>query len=296
VSPVGITMKKSTKRWVSGVAAAGIVLGSLSIPQVQAAAGELLSIFRLNQVEFVKVTEQDMMEAEQWFEQREIGSIDLKGIGKFWTEGKGETYQSLSYDQAVKEGYPLPKVPTGYVARDIQIINPRTTHFQLNTEGTNKLLQQLQANVKLDDQLNGKTFSIVLPKEVNIRFENVKNDSSLEYTVWDIPQLRVEKGVDVDKLRETVLSLPFIPEPIKKHFLNMKDWQHTLPVLINEGDSTGKARETKINGAKGIIQENERETTLTWEKDGKIYRVSQYFPLDEKNGTEQLLQWVQQFK
>ncbi|MCC3377979.1 zf-HC2 domain-containing protein, partial [Cohnella sp. REN36] len=68
----------------TGAAAAGIVLGSFTIPQVQVAASSFLSIFRVDQVEMVKLTQTDISEIENWMANGENGVKEIKGIGKVW--------------------------------------------------------------------------------------------------------------------------------------------------------------------------------------------------------------------
>lgn len=269
-------MKKSTKRWISGVVAAGVVLGSLSMPQVQAAAGELLSVFRVDKVEFVKLTEQDLQNVQGFLERKKVGSFDLKGMGKIWIDGdkKQEGFRQFdSYDQAIKAGESLPTLPDGYKAgNQVMIQDPMTVHFQLNTDKVNKLLQQLDSKVTFDDKINGKKFSVEVPKILDM---NLKSDEGeFQYSLTHTPQIKVEKDVDIDQLRQTILSLPFIPENIKKQLVDINDWQHTLPIPVY-GDS-GKVREVQINGVKGIIVQESMEgwETLIWQKDGKIHSLT----------------------
>ncbi|MFC7440210.1 anti-sigma factor [Laceyella putida] len=271
-------MKKSTKRWISGVAAAGAVLGSLSIPQVQAAASELLSVFRVDQVEFVKLTEKDLESVERFLESKNVGSLDLKGMGKIRIEGdqKEEGVRHFdSYEQAVKSGEALPKIPADAKAvGEVTVQESRTIHFQLDTDKVNKLLHQLNSGVKLDDKLNGKTFSVEVPKQLDLNL--ISDKGEFQYSITNIPQIQVEKDVDIIKLRQTILSLPFIPENIKSQLVDINDWQHTLPIPVyGERD---KVREVQINGVKGIVVQGPTTgwETLIWQKDGKIHSLTNY--------------------
>ncbi|MDR6225597.1 anti-sigma factor family protein [Desmospora profundinema] len=270
-------MKKTQKRWISGIAAAGILAASLTVPQVQAAASELLSVFRMDKVEFVKLTQGDLEEMSNFLENKETGSLDLKGLGKVWTEGEEE--ESIHHfdnpEKAVKAGHSLPEVPDGYQAvREVTVETPFTVHFRLDTEKINKLLKQLEADVELDKKLNNKTFAVEMPRSVFMNLKNEKSSSEIEYTVAETPQIEVEKEEDVDEIRKAVLSLPFIPENIKTQLLDIEDWKQTLPVPVFEDE--GDVREVSINGAKGVIQEGEWWASLVWQKDGKIHNLSIY--------------------
>ncbi|MFC4077542.1 anti-sigma factor family protein [Salinithrix halophila] len=285
-------MKKSTKRWISGVAAAGVLLGAFSIPQVQAAASEWLSVFRLSQVEYVKVTEQDLQKTQDWLDNQQVGSLDLKGLGKVRTEGnKKDQIQSFdNYSQAEKAGHSLPKLPKGYESEEVAVHLPYTIHFQLNTKNINKLMKTMETGVQLDENLNGKSFNVTIPKYVALRLTDKDSSDSIEYMEGDAPEIKVEKGVDVDQLRKTLLSLPFVPENIKTQLMAM-DWQKTLPIPVFE-EQGKKVREVNIDGEKGIIQKDGWMSTLLWQKDGKIRVLSIY---DKKATKDQLIQLAQQF-
>ncbi|TCP69208.1 anti-sigma factor family protein [Baia soyae] len=278
-------MKRNTKRWISGVAAAAVVIGGFSIPQVQAAASDLLSVFRVNKVEMVKLTEKDLQDMESFLQNKELGNLDLKGMGKIWTEGeqkKDRDRQYDTYEQAVKKGESLPKKPEGYEVEHINVTDPMKVNFQLNTEKVNKVLKQLGAKVDLESKLNGKTFSVEVPKTTEMTLKAKNHD--FRYMVASTPQLTVDKDVDVAKLRDSILSLPFIPTDLKKQLMAIQDWQNTLPIPVVEG--MGKTTEVQVNGTKGLMMKEERgAAVLLWQKDGKIHTLSVY-----QNGSDQLIE------
>ncbi|SFX20286.1 Putative zinc-finger [Thermoactinomyces sp. DSM 45891] len=278
-------MKKNTKRWISGVAAAAVVIGGFSIPQVQAATSELLSAFRVDKVELVKLTEKDLQHMEAFLQNKELGKLDLKGMGKIWTEGEQKKDRHREYDtyeQAVKKEDALPKKPEGYTVSNINVTDPMKIHFQLNTEKVNKVLKQLGAKVGLENKLNGKTFSIEVPKTTMLSLRDTTYD--FHYMVASTPQLRVDKDVDVAKLRDSILSFPFIPTDLKRQMMAIQDWQSTLPIPVVEG--MGKVSEVQVNGAKGVMMKEEHgAAVLLWQKDGKIHTLSVY-----QNGADRLIE------
>ncbi|SDY13449.1 anti-sigma factor [Thermoactinomyces sp. DSM 45892] len=278
-------MKKNTKRWISGVAAAAVVIGGFSIPQVQAAASELLSAFRVDKVELVKLTEKDLQQMEAFLQNKELGNLDLKGMGKIWTEGEKKKDRHREYDtyeQAVKKEDSLPKKPEGYTVSNINVTDPMKVNFQLNTEKVNKVLKQLDGKVDLENKLNGKTFSIEVPKTTMLTLRNTNHD--FHYMVASTPQLKVDKDVDVAKLRDSILSLPFIPTELKRQLMAIQDWQSTLPIPVVEG--MGKVSEVQVNGVKGtMMEEEDGAAVLLWQRDGKIHTLSVY-----QNGADRLIE------
>ncbi|MGG1663591.1 zf-HC2 domain-containing protein [Brevibacillus sp. NRS-1366] len=270
------TMNKKTKRWVTGASAAAVLLVSLSFPQVQAAANDFLSIFRMDKVEFVKMTQQDLQEVEGWLSSGSAGEMELKGIGKLWIDEadqnkleKGFLYYD-SREEAEKAGVKLPDLPNDIKVRSVEVNSAYTIHFEMNAEKANKLLSQLKVENRFDESLSGKRFSLEVPKMMNIWMKNGKE--SFSYAVVDAPELKAPDGVDLGQLRETMLALPFIPDRVKKQMMSIEDWQHTLPLpYIADGDS--KMKEVKVHGQTGILITTTYDKQLIWQEGGQIHML-----------------------
>ena len=265
-------MKKSTKRWVTGVSAAAVVAVSLSFPQVQAAANDLLSIFRVNQVEFIKLTQDDLQEAERWISSAQAGELELKGVGKVWIEqpekhGEGSVwYQSA--EEALQAGVVLPKLPAGLHVDGVEVAHPFTLHLELNVEKANQLFAQLQMEERFDKKLDGERFSLRVPRSLSLYLKD--GDSFYTYSKVGALQLQAPEGVDLDQLRKTVLALPFIPDNVKKQMLSIENWQETLPVPYVESEGH-QIEEVNVNGQKGMLIKGENRTHLIWQEDGTLH-------------------------
>lgn len=260
-------MNQSTKRWIASIASTAVIIGALCIPQVQTVASEFLSIFRLNKVEFVQLTAEDLSKIKDAIQNKTGERINLKELGKMSVkaEGKGRSFSTLK--QANKAGVILPVLPHKYKLEDQIYVNSSfNVSFQLKTEKVNKLLQQMKSSVTIDQSVNNKVFAVHIPEQVSFTFKD--KASTFSFTEMEVPEIRVEKGTDVNELRKVVLSLPFIPNNIKTQLVDLNDWQHTLVIPVLQEKK--KAREVKVNGAKGIIQESEYNSTIMWQKDGKL--------------------------
>lgn len=287
----GKPMKKPYKKIISGAAAAAIVLGSFTIPQVQAAASNLLSIFRVNQVEMVKLTESDIREIENWMADGENGIKEIKGIGKVWIDEKDTNEQTQRYfdnaEEAKKAGLAIPSAPNGYQFEGVNISPTFKIHAQLDTEKANALLKQVKAKTFFDEKLNNKPFAIAVPETKNYHFisgdKTRKNEqaSQLNYGIVGAPEIQVPENVNMDELRNTLLSLPFIPENVKQQLAGIKDWQRTLPIPYVE-DSENQMRPVTVQGVKGFAYETERQAFLIWQKEDKIHHLEVY---DDKKET-----------
>lgn len=287
-------MNKKTKRWVTGASAAAVLAVSLSFPQVQAAANDFLSIFRMDKVEFVKVTQEDLEGLENWIANGNVGEMELNGIGKVWIDdnGKSNSEQRSRYynskEQAQKAGVKLPDLPENVTVDSVDVIDAYTIHMEIDAQRANKLLAQLQVDARFDEKLNGKRFSMKIPEMQHIWMN--AGQESFGYAVVDAPELSAPEGVDLAQLRETLLSLPFIPDQVKKQMINIEDWQHTLPVpYMTNGDTDVK--EVKVNGQNGMLIKGEYNANLMWQQDGKIHILDG----SEKNSNE-LLEFAKQLK
>ncbi|NTU22715.1 zf-HC2 domain-containing protein [Brevibacillus sp. HB1.2] len=287
-------MNKQTKRWVTGASAAAVLAVSLSFPQVQAAANDFLSIFRMDKVEFVKVTQEDLRELEQWIANGNVGEMELNGIGKIWIdENDQEKLEQRSYyynnkESAEKAGVKLPQLPQDVTVDSVNVNSPYTMHMEIDADRANKLLGQLQVEARFDEKLSGKRFSLKIPQMQNVWMTAGKE--SYGYSVVDAPELTAPEGVDLAQLRETLLALPFIPDQVKKQMISIEDWQHTLPVpYMADGES--KMKEVKVNGQNGMLITGEYNTHLMWQQDGQIHMLEG----SEKNA-DRLLDFAKQLK
>ncbi|MDC0761977.1 zf-HC2 domain-containing protein [Brevibacillus sp. AG] len=287
-------MNKQTKRWMTGASAAAVLAVSLSFPQVQAAANDFLSIFRMDKVEFVKVTQEDLRELEQWIANGNVGEMELNGIGKIWIdENDQEKLEQRSYyynnkESAEKAGVKLPQLPQDVTVDSVNVNSPYTMHMEIDADRANKLLGQLQVEARFDEKLSGKRFSLKIPQMQNVWMTAGKE--SYGYSVVDAPELTAPEGVDLAQLRETLLALPFIPDQVKKQMISIEDWQHTLPVpYMADGES--KMKEVKVNGQNGILITGEYNTHLMWQQDGQIHMLEG----SEKNA-DRLLDFAKQLK
>lgn len=271
-------MNQKTKKWVTGSSVAAVLVVSLSFPQVQAAASDFLSIFRMDKVEFVKVTQDDLAQVEGWLNSGKAGEMELKGIGKLWideaNQGKIDKGEHNKYynsrESAEKAGVKLPAIPSDMTFEGVDVSTPYTIHFEMNVEKANKLLAQLKVENRFDENLSGKRFSLHVANMQNIWMKNDKD--SISYSVVSAPELQAPEGVDMAQLRDTMLSLPFIPNNVKKQMLSIDDWQHTLPLpYLEDGDS--KMKEVKVHGQAGVLITNSYNKQLIWQENGQIHTL-----------------------
>ncbi|MGG3886707.1 DUF4367 domain-containing protein [Brevibacillus panacihumi] len=267
-------MNKRTKQWITGVSTAAAVAVALSIPQVQVAAKDLLSIFRVDKVAFVKVTAEDLQHAEMWLSSGKAGELELNGIGKISIDdsdqnGDGSVWYE-SKEEAEKAGVQLPELPSDVSFNGVDVHAAHRVQFEIDTEKANRLLEQVGMDKRFDDQLNGKPFSLQIPQTMNLYLKS--GDADFTYNVVEGLKLQAPAGVDLAELRDTVLALPFIPENVKKQMVNLDDWQHTLPLPYIE-DKDSQVKNVNVNGEEGLLIESPHRSYLIWQHNGSIHML-----------------------
>lgn len=285
-------MNKRTKQWITGVSTAAVVAVALSIPQVQVAAKDLLSIFRVDKVAFVKVTTEDLQHAEMWLSSGKVGELELNGIGKISIadsdqNGDGTTWYE-SKEEAEKAGVKLPELPDDVSFNGVDVHAAHRVQFEIDTEKANRLLEQVGMDKRFDDQLNGKPFSLQIPQTMNLYLKS--GDADFTYNVVEGLKLQAPEGVDLAELRDTVLALPFIPENVKKQMVNLEDWQHTLPLPYIE-DKDSQVKKVNVNGEEGLLVESPHRSYLIWQHNGSIHMLD-----GAEDKAEQLMSFAKKVK
>ncbi|MGB8956925.1 MAG: zf-HC2 domain-containing protein [Tumebacillaceae bacterium] len=276
-------MAKTYQKWLVGTAASVVVLSSLTLPQVQAAGSSLLSMFRAEKFETIRITEQDVQEVQSWLSSGSAGERSLNGLGTITRRGTASHSQHFEdLGLAKAEGYEPAPNPTGFTAKSLSMQPEMTMEFRLQTAKANSLLKSLGSDVRFDEALNDKPFAITFPRMTQTQYVSAENAGmELAYTVLKTPHMEAPEGVDLNQLRTTILQLPFLPQNVSAQLARIEDWQNTVPVPYVEGSNM--MEKTTVNGVEGIFvgtsQGNSEGTTdgviLIWQKDGKLHRLEQ---------------------
>ncbi|MGZ4112352.1 MAG: zf-HC2 domain-containing protein [Tumebacillaceae bacterium] len=271
-------MANTYKKWIAGSAAAVVVAGALMIPQVQAATGDLLHLFRVEKFQLISINPSDLQDIQSFFEKGKIGEKDLAGLGKVEMIGdKNATsvhYKSAA--EAKQKGVALPVTPNGYTLTDVNVTPSRTMKFTVDVKKMNALLTNFGSTVTFDENLDNKPFSVTMPQDVETNFHSTATPGvNVSYGVSATPNLQVPHDVDVVKLRATILSLPFLPDHIKQQLASIQDWQTTMPIPTFEGQGTIKTEKVSLNGTEAIYTTAGSDNgMLVWQKSGRMYHLT----------------------
>ncbi|RSK27937.1 hypothetical protein EJF36_14180 [Bacillus sp. HMF5848] len=261
-------MKKTTRRWLITSAATVTIFSSFAFPQVQAAANQFLSLFRVDQLEMVKLTQDDVQEIENWVRDNEAGTMDIKGIGKIeMEESTGDQTFYDTKEAAEEAGYDVSTL-SDFDITGVHVMPASTLTFTLDVEKTNKLLQQLGSESKFEETLDGEAFSVRTFDTV--RTDYIKGNETVSYILTQSPEISVPNEVSIVELRSTLLSLPFLPENVKQQIASIDDIESTLPIPYVEEE--GKTvNDVTVAGNAGIAVEADQYRHLVWQENESIH-------------------------
>ena len=263
-------MKTKTKRLlITGVTAAAI-FSSFAIPQVRVEANEFLSLFRVNQLEMVKLTQSDISEIENWVRENKAGSLDLAGIGRLeMSETAGEPMFYETYQSAVEAGYSVPKLGE-YEVEGVSVTPATTITFTLNVEKANQLLSQLGSERQFEAALDEQPFSVSTYDSIQTDYR--LNEQHIRYMRTKSPEINVPDGISVAELKSTLLSLPFLPENVKTQLADIENIETTLPIPHVEREGSTMT-EVRVGDAPGFVVESKEDSYMVWQDNGNIHVI-----------------------
>jgi hypothetical protein len=264
-----------------------LVLGltvSLSFSSVRAAAGELLSIFRVEKVQTVDISPGDMEKIERALREG-AGKVDLSNLGKIEFIGKSSKRLVTLQEAATTVDFQLKlpaALPEGYKLQSLEADSVVQMNLTLDTEKTNAVLKGLGSQKLLPEELNGKTFSMVKPAIITARYEG--SGSSIILSQARSPELITPDTASSLAIRDALLALPFLPNNLRNQLAAIDDWQHTFPIPNIKGSS----QEVRVAGTQGVLiaepagnTQNNPDYNLIWQQNGVVYALSGDFTVEQ---------------
>ena len=252
-----------------------VLAASLAFAPVRTMAGQLLSIFRVQKIATVSITQDDIAKIGQSLEKGDP-HVSLQELGDVWMDGKpnlGSVEPSLTTLAKAQAAVDFPiVVPSGVEGSQSVLVQPGSSvKFKLNVEKVNALLQYYGASQFFSSSLDGKTFEVKMPPTVFIAYGkdplgftssggDMMSDGppsvAPDPTSQDVfvvqtrgPELIVPDGVNALEIRDVLLNLPFLPSDLRSQLSGVADWQHTL-LIPNLGGST---KEISVAGNPGVL-------------------------------------------
>jgi hypothetical protein len=266
------------------VAAVAAITIALSFAPVRSFAADLLNIFRVEKMEVVTVSPEDVQQMEQQMKKldgKNGGMADIKNFGKIESTGFNRATEDMTIADAEKAaGFDL-SLPAkiGDRAQEpmANVTKGSEVSLTLDIAKANKMIESFGGEMVLPNELDGKKFTIRIPTVVAVDYS--KTGDKVMIAQGRSPELVLPDGVDPLAVRSALLSIPMIPDNIKQQIEAIQDWKHTL-IIPNVN---GSSQKVDVNGTEGVfiqppkdvkgVAKAGNEGGLIWQKDGIIYAV-----------------------
>lgn len=237
--------------------AAALVLALVmvgTIPSVQTAAANFLKVFRVQNVQTLSLTPDDMAQIEQALNQGET-NLNLENFGTIQSEGTQEEtkldYSELdslglaaklpaAVDLAAGE-YSLQKLPVLKITPDVDKIN--------------ELITSLGSDYLLPPSLDGQTFQVKMGDTLVASYQD------FQLIQGPAPEIQAPGDVKVTEIANAMIALPIWPENVRRQLEAVSDWENTILI---PGENVEKV---KINGQDAVLMDN----SLIWQENGTLF-------------------------
>ena len=265
-------MQKGWHKLLAGVAAAAIFLGAFSLPPVQSAAGQFLKVFRVERIETVKLTTEDLQRIKSEIENK-VGTIDLREFGLVEVLQTSGNERLNAAEAESRYGFNSPAyLPAGAVPDDNVWLNTgEKLAFTLNVDRVNEAITQLGGKTPLPATLEGKTFTIEFKDQLTRRYDLPQQ--AFWVSAMEVPSIEVDADVRPVELMQSLLDLPILPHNTKKQLQQISDFENALILPTSDDMDT-----ITINGVSVLrtSDSGSKYCAYLWLKDGWLYNVHSY--------------------
>ena len=292
------------KKWFAfpvirfGTAALVILALILAFPGTRALAGELLNLFRVQQVAVVPV---DFTGLEQLTGDGVLGNqfTELISNSMNITQEPGEPTEAADAAQASQlSGFNV-RLPQSATHSQIYVTDGAAFSITVDRAKAQALLDEAgRGDLVLPDSVDGADISVTIPPSVSVAYGTCPkpqaDSSEKEYTEGQNPERRYPDCVilaqipspsvnapadlDIKQLAQIGLEFTGMSADEAAAFTSTVDWSSTLVVPIPS--SAADYEQISVDGVTGtLIQRRSREGELStfallWVKDGIIYAIS----------------------
>ena len=180
-------------------------------------------------------------------------------------------------------------LPEGYDGTpELMMSNGGSVTAVLDTQSVTTIIDEL--NLPIDSipdpaEMPTMEFQVTVPATLVSRY-SAGTDGHLAVIQMESPTLLTPEGLDMDALRDDVLSLPGLPEDFVSQVRAIDDWQSTLVIPVPEGAET---RDITVDDQPGLLIEAGEfdgsqwgidfefqgdASVAMWNEDGVLYIVA----------------------
>lgn len=281
-----------------GVSAALVIALILAFPATRALAGELLNLFRIQQVTVVPV---DFTGMEQL--NGAVGNNISQLISDSVTMQKKPTdpVTAASTGEASQLAGFSVRAPQGMTPSRISVMSGSSFTFTINRAKAQALLNEAgRSDLVLPDSIDGEKVSVNIPSSVSIAFGTCPEPSSDSEAAREMqrekqgngspgrmyadcvilaqipsPEVSAPASLDITKLAQIGLEFTGMTPEQAAQFTSNVDWTSTLVVPIPK--NAASYQQVTVDGVTGTLIERPADDApqfaLLWIKDGIIYTI-----------------------
>lgn len=269
-----MSLKRSWRPWAAWAAGLAIIVALLALPPVRAAADQLLSVFRVQNVVFVPVNAERMAQLNQL----NFDEQSLFIAAPQQTSGATEPRSVASLDEAaVAAGFTpaQPALPAPPATSRYTVTERSTFEFQVNVASARELLRLAGVDdVTLPDALGAAPIVANVPPVVAAEYTGSGYEIALVQGIS--PEVTLPDGVDLNQLGFAALRMLGMESRQATALAAQIDWRTTL-VFPFPADISN-LRQVSIGGSPGLLvsgeRGGERHHHLYWQRGDRFFVMS----------------------
>jgi hypothetical protein len=265
-----MTMNRTWRRGLTAVAGLALAIALLALPPVQAAADQLLKVFRVQSVVFVPVNRERMQELEQLnFDESTLFVAEPTVV----TDPGEPAAVAGPAEASTLAGFTVaePALP-GAPAAEHRVQGRTVMEFQVDVDAARQLLQLAGVtDVTLPDALGSGPIRADVPPAVVSTYRGADYDLTL--VQGTSPEVSVPEGVELSQLGTAMLRLLGTSPDQAAQLSSQIDWSTTF-VFPFPADLNG-VRTVSVDGLTGLLvtsrEDGEQRVQLYWQRGERFY-------------------------
>jgi hypothetical protein len=265
----------------------------LAFPATRAIAGELLNLFRVQQVTVVPV---DFTGLEQLTGDGLLGNqfTDLISDSIVMEQEPDEAVEVSSAEEASQMAGFNVRLPAGQTPSQIHVTDNAAFTITLDRTKVQSLLEAAgRSDLVLPESVDGADISVEIPPSVSVAFGTCPKPGSAEIVTEESnpanrypdcvilvqipsPTVNAPVSLDIDELARIGLEFTGMSPEEAAEFASTVNWTSTLVVPIPSNATTYE--QVTVDGVTGTLIQRPSDVTakyaLLWVKDGIIHAIS----------------------
>jgi hypothetical protein len=293
--------------WVT-LAIVGVLVISLSFPQVRALATNFLGLFRIEQIEAVEVgISLDDLPAEM---EQHFVALDNILAEQLIVEDVPEPVEMDSIVSAAEAAGFTVRIPSKLATKDQRILlqNETTIRMVIDRGRWQAIIDGMGYDFDIPESADGAEVKFHIPNAVvtgfgecdinaahELEMESVSGEALSDCTILmqsETPEIEAPPELDINQAGQVLLQILGMSPEEADAFSNRVDWATTLVVPVPQG---ADYRSVTVDGVNGVILEDtyageNSRFTMLWVKNGIFYALSgddsRYSPVSIGNSME----------